>query len=329
MTNDLYKKLYADGLISDLSFEKLNQKGPAPLFSIHWELKLSLYLGVLLLTTGLGLLVYENIDSIGHTAVLVFIALISITCFIYCFKNKLPFSREKVDSPNTAFDYVLLLASTSFLIFVGYLQYQYNVFGSHYGMATFIPMVVLFFIAYYFDHLGILSMAIANLAVWMGVSVTPKQLLHNYDFDSKTIIFTYLLLGVLLLSGAYATQYFKFKKHFKFSYQHYGVHAAYIAMLAGYFHYYESPVAAVWMLGIALLSFFLYSDAFKNKSFYFLLLMMLYSYIALSSLVIRMLSAAENVGALSFLFFYFIASGIGLIFLLIYLNKKLNTGDSL
>ena len=139
--------MHAEGLISDASFEKLNQKDDALLFSIHWEIKTLLYLGVLLLTAGLGLLVYQNIDSIGHTAVLLFIALISITCFIYCFKNKLPFSREKTGSPNAAFDYVLLLASTTFLIFVGYLQYQYNVFGSHYGMATFIPMVILFFIA--------------------------------------------------------------------------------------------------------------------------------------------------------------------------------------
>ena len=157
----------------------------------------------------------------------------------------------------------------------------------------------------------------------MGVSVTPKQLLLNYDFDSKTIIFTYLLLGVLLLTGAYATQYFNFKKHFKFSYQHYGVHAAYIAMLAGYFHYYESPVAAAWMSGIAMLSFFLYSDAFKNKSFYFLLLMMLYSYIALSSLVIRIFSPVRGNGAVSLIFMYFIASAIGLVMLLFHFNKKI------
>jgi len=49
--------------------------------------------------------------------------------------------------------------------FIGYLQYQYSAFGTHYGMATLIPMLALFLIAYYFDHLGILSLAIANLAV--------------------------------------------------------------------------------------------------------------------------------------------------------------------
>jgi hypothetical protein len=279
--------------------------------------------GVLLLTGGLGLLIYENIDTIGHEFVLMLIGAICLGCFYYCFKNKLPFSKEKVLSPNSFFDYILLLACTSLLIFTGYLQFEYKVFGTNYGMATLIPMLVLFFVAYYFDHQGILSMAIANLAVWMGVSVTPKQLLLNSDFDSQTIIYTYLVLGAMLIAGAYASQYFNYKKHFKFSYQHYGIHVAYIALLAGYFHYYDSIIAAGWMLGILLLSFLMYTDAFKNKSFYFLLLVVLYSYIAVSSLVIRAFIGVGDIGAVYLVLLYFIGSGVGLILLLINLNKKL------
>lgn len=324
--NNLYKNLYAEGLISEDSLEKIRLKEEKPrLFSVHWEIRTLLYVGVLLLTGGLGLLIYENIDTIGHEFVLMLIGAICLGCFYYCFKSKLPFSKEKVLSPNSFFDYILLLACTSLLIFTGYLQFEYKVFGTNYGMATLIPMLVLFFVAYYFDHQGILSMAIANLAVWMGVSVTPKQLLLNSDFDSQTIIYTYLVLGVILISGAYASQYFNFKKHFKFSYQHYGIHVAYIALLAGYFHYYDSIIAAGWMLGILLLSFLMYTDAFKNKSFYFLLLVVLYSYIALSSLVIRAFMAVGDIGAVYLVLFYFIGSGVGLILLLISLNKKLKT----
>jgi hypothetical protein len=324
MTDNLYKNLRAEGLISDESLQKISIKEAKPvLFSIHWEIKTLLYIGVLLLTGGLGLLIYENIDTIGHEFVLMLIGAICLGCFYYCFKNKPPFSKERVSSPNSYFDYILLLACTSLLIFVGYLQFEYKVFGTNYGMATFIPMLALFFVAYYFDHLGILSMAIANLAVWMGVSVTPKQLLLNSDFNSETIIYTYLVLGVILIAGAYASQYFNFKKHFKFSYQHYGIHVAYIALLAGYFHYYDSMIAVVWMLGILLLSVLMYNDSFKSKSFYFLLLVMLYSYIAVSSLLIRACISINAEAAFSFISLYFIGTGVGLILLLINLNKKL------
>ena len=66
--DDLYDELHAEGLISDASLEMIRQK--QDLFSVHWEVKTLLYLGVLLLTSGLGLLIYKNIDTIGHQAVL-------------------------------------------------------------------------------------------------------------------------------------------------------------------------------------------------------------------------------------------------------------------
>jgi len=122
----------------------------------------------------------------------------------------------------------------------------------------------------------------------MGVAVTPKELL-NSDFSSRTIVLTYLVLGLILLSAAWATQRYAFKKHFKFSYQHYGLHVAYIALLAGYFLFYNSFIAFGFTLGIALLSILMYNGAFSGKSFYFLLLVVLYSYIAISSLVVRVL----------------------------------------
>jgi hypothetical protein len=318
--DNLYDNLHAEGLISDTSFEKIRKK--VDLFSVHWEIKTLLYLGVLLLTSGLGLLIYKNIDTIGHQAVLALIALSCIGSFTYCFRTCLPFNAKKVKSPNTAFDYILLLGSVSFITFVGYLQFAYTVFGTNYGLATLIPMLVLFFVAYYFDHLGILNMAIANLAVWMGVSVTPRRLLLNSDFDSETIIYTYLLLGIILLAGAYITQYTNFKKHFKFSYQHYGVHLTFIALLAGYFHYYESTTSALWMIILFAVSFFVYRDALKSKSFYFLLLVILYSYLAISSLAIRLFILTDG-GAFSLISLYFIGSAAGLIILFINLNKKI------
>jgi len=157
----------------------------------------------------------------------------------------------------------------------------------------------------------------------MGVSVTPKALLLQNDYDSGTIINTYVVLGILLIATAFISQHYDFKKHFKFTYLHYGVHVSYIALLAGYFHFYNEFSAAIYMAALALLSGLVYFDAIKNKSFYFLLLMALYSYIALSSLVIRVLSQVGDIGAVYLILLYFIGSAVGFVFLLISFNKKL------
>jgi len=325
MGAEFYNDLHEKGLISDGSFARLNEPQMRPNLSVHWEIRTLLYIGVVLLTGGLGLAVYENIDTIGHTAVLTLIGLIAGGSFIYCFKTTKPFSWNKVSAPNAYFDYILLLGCISLVSFIGYWQYQYHIFGTDYGLATLIPMVALFFIAYYFDHLGILSMAIANLAVWMGLSVTPKALLLQNDFDKAILTNTYIVLATILLLAAFLTDRYRFKRHFKFSYQHYGVHTGYIALLAGYFHYYDEYIAAVYMLTLFLLSALLYTDAMKNKSFYFLLLLTLYTYFALSCLAMRALFRVGDEGALYLAFFYFIGSALGLIFLLIHFNKKLKT----
>ena len=120
MNQSIFEKLHSEGLLSDESLKKIVSQPSQRIISIHWELRTILYIGVLLLTSGLGILVYKNIDTISHQAVLIFIALISSGGFYYCFKNKLPFSLKKVEAPNSFFDYVLLLACLCFIILIGY-----------------------------------------------------------------------------------------------------------------------------------------------------------------------------------------------------------------
>jgi hypothetical protein len=160
MNSSLFEKLHTEGFISEASLEKVKTYSRTPLFSVHYELKTILYLGVLLLSSGLGILIYKNIDTIGHQAVLFLIMLVSAGCFTYCIKTKRPFSSGKVEAPTPFFDYVLLMGCLTLITLVSYSQVQFTVFGERYGLAAFIPMIVLFFSAYYFDHIGVLTMAI-------------------------------------------------------------------------------------------------------------------------------------------------------------------------
>lgn len=322
MEHDLYEKLHAEGLISNTSYEKINQQRLHPLFSVHWEVKTLLYVGIIMLTSGLGILVYKNIDTIGHQFILAFIALISAGCYAYCFKHKQPFSFAKVQTPNTLFDYVLLLGTLSFLIFLGYLQYQYSVFGNRYGLATLIPTLVLFYTAYNFDHIGILNMAIVNLGVCLGLTINLKQLLFYRTFSNQSVIYTYIGFGLIMLLAAWATQKYILKKHFAFSYQHYGIHVSFIALIANYFFNYDQITASIWLFAQVGLAVWVYQDAQRQKSFYFLLLAVLYSYFSLNCLMFRAIVAAGGAGTLGLLLMFFSGSAAGMVYLVAYLNKK-------
>jgi len=323
MNLTLFEQLHADGHVSDASFKKIKAAQSNKLFSMHWELKTMLYLGVLLFSGGLSILVYQNIDTIGHQVILFVIAAVCAGCFFYCFKKKHPYSNAKVLSPDSFFDYTLLLGCLTLLTFVGYLQFQYNVFGNRYGLATFIPMLVLFFTAYFFDHLGVHSMAITTLAAWAGIAVTPSSILQHNDFNSETIIITGFFLGLCLIAAGYFSSAKKIKQHFDFTYSNFGTHILFISTLAGMFHF--DTFYLLWFLVLGGICYFFYRKAIAERSFYYLLIGSLYLYIGLSYCVTRLIfdSAGLDIGAVYLLCFYFILSATGLIFFLIRMNKKI------
>ena len=325
MDTILFEQLHTAGLISDTSLNRVKAAEKNRLFSLHWELRTILYLGVLLVSGGLGVLIYKNIDSIGHTAILIFIALVSAGGFIYCFKTKLPFSTGKVESPNSFFDYILLLACLSFITFIGYLQYQYHFFGNRFGLVTFIPMLVLFFSAYYFDHLGIVSLAVTSLCAWAGITVTPTRILQDNDFNSNTIIITGLVLGGGLVAMGVLTRIRVLKAHFAFTYTNFGMHILFISILAGMFQFENAYL--LWFLLLIAVTVYFYQEAIRSKSFYILLVLTLYGYIALSYVVIRLLfyTLHSDMGGVYISFMYFILTGIGLVLFLIRMNKKIKT----
>ena len=325
MDTNLFEKLKEDGLITEASLAKVKAADSNRLFSLHWEITTILYLGVLLLTTGLGVLVYKNIDTIGHQAILIFIALISAGGFIYCFKNKFPYSAGKVESPNVGFDYILLLACLTFIIFIGYLQYQYHVFGDRFGLVTFIPMVVLFFTAYFFDHVGILSLAVTNLCAWAGITVTPLEILKANDFNNVTIIVTGIILGIGLIVAGILTRRRQLKVHFAFTYTNFGMHLLFISVIAAMFEF--EKIYFLWFLALTGIAFYFYKEAFRVKSFYLVLILTLYEYTGISYVVLNFLFTTMNsdLGAVYLACFYFIGTAVALILFLIRMNKKLKS----
>lgn len=230
-------------------------------------------------------------------------------------------------APDLLYDYLLLLGCLTMLTFIAYLQYQYTVFGNQYGLATFIPMVILFAAAYYFDHIGVLSLAITSFAAWFGISITPVHIWQSDNFDNSRIIFTGIGLGLLLLVYAYFTKQRKLKPHFEFTYNNFGTHVLLFSLLAAMLHF--EPFYFIWFIVFIAIAIFIYVKAMREQSFYFLLVIVLYSYVAISYIVIRFLQAGASDMSLSLGMLYFIGSAIGMVYFLIQSNKKLKANDSL
>lgn len=297
-------------------------RGGGDILSVFWELKTLLYGGVLLLSSGLGILVYKNIDTIGHTAILCVIGLVTLSGYVFCFRKNPPFTWEQSNAPGILFDYILLLAALCLLIFIGYLQYQYQVFGTRYGLATFIPMILLFLSAYYFDHIGVLSLAITNLAAWAGIVVTPTKMLAENDFSDTRLIYTGIALGGFLLLLEVMGRVRKRKAHFSFTYENFGVHLLYISLLAGMFQF--EAYDYLWLVAVLATSFYVYQSARQRRSFYFLLVLTLYTFISTTVVLARVASRMNFLQTVMqyVTLSYLLISSVALVNFLIRQNKK-------
>ncbi|UOQ52482.1 DUF2157 domain-containing protein [Hymenobacter cellulosivorans] len=292
-------------------------------FSLYYELRTLLSLGVTLLSTGLGLLIYKNIDTLGHGVIVALIALLSAAGFTYAYRQRQPFSWQANPKPSNSADYALLLACLTLLTLVGYLQYQYGIFGQRYGLLVLLPTLVFFYCAYRFDHRGVLSMALTGLAAWVGVSIAPASVFTQNNYSLPHLDAVAIGLGLLLASAGLAAEYLDRKKHFGYTYMLLGSNLALVALLTAMFRgSYEAasflpPVlAALLIIG---LSAALYWYARRTHSYVFVLLGALYGYIAVTYLYFRFSDLIRDFELTGFL--YFPASTVAVILLLLNLKK--------
>lgn len=312
------KQLHADDVVSDDGLQKIEAYESGKLFSVHWELRTILYLGILLFTAGIGILIYKNIDTIGHQAVLAIIALLCGGCFYYAFKNKQPYSNVEVKNTSPFFDYIALLACLLLGIFVGYIQFQYSLFGHRYGLATLIPSAVFLSCAYVFDHKGLLALGITGIAGTIGLSIAPMQLLNGYNLSATHIVFTALVFGATLIIWSKVSEQKEIKTHFSFTYHNFGINILFASCLTLLFN---QPMKVLSFLLLVGLCIYFVRYAIQQQSFWFLLLAIVYSYIGLTYSIFSILfddNGGEGVFILGM--FYLFASCIGVI--LFFINYK-------
>jgi len=321
MSNQTLNYLKTKGLISEESFERIAAFEKGKPFSIHWHIRTLLYLGITLLAAGLGILVYQNIDSIGHITILSLIGITSAFCIFYTFRKAPAFERTQVKDDNSWLDYVLLFGVLTFLSFEGYLQYQYNIFGLHYGLATLIPSAILLFLAYRFDHQGVLNMGLTLFASALGLSLSFKEILSGSSLESDTLISSGLILSVIFSLVGMTGKKQNLKAHFEFSYYHYALHLAGVSIISAIIYW---PFYLIWLLPLAGFLYLVYKYALSAKSFYLASIGIIYTYIGLSAALIRVVSEATSTDEFVFIMYYFIFSGVGFIYLLNKMRKQIN-----
>jgi hypothetical protein len=141
------------------------------LVSVRLELRLLLYLGVLLVTGGVGLLVKENLDRIGPVVIAAALGLAAAAALAWVWRVSPPFSWGEAASPNLAFDYVLLLGVLLAAADLAYIEVRFTPLGPSWPWHLLLVSLLAAAAAVRFDSRVVFSLALATFAAWQGVSI--------------------------------------------------------------------------------------------------------------------------------------------------------------
>lgn len=324
-TARLLARLQAEGHLPPAQAEAIATAEATRPFSLHYELRALLYLGITLLAGGLGVLVYEHRDTLGHTVITAGIAALLLACLWYASRHRPAFTWGEAPRTSIAADYLLLLACLLFVTLEGYVQYQYGVFGQRYGLVTLLPALVFVPLAYRYDHRGVLGLGIAALGAWVGVSTAPLAVLRGDLFHSELAL-PALGLGLALVAAGLASEYWQRKPHFGYTYLLAGANLAEVGAVgmalevADWSH--GGGPALLWMFLALGLALGLVWYARRTQSYVFLLLGVAYGYAAFTGVGLLLVLTLGEVALVLWplLFIYFPLTLLGVV--LLFVNSK-------
>ncbi|MEC5166702.1 hypothetical protein RCH18_002450 [Flavobacterium sp. PL11] len=314
--------LFDKQLITEEQYKQISSYRSLNIFSLNAELKIFLYLSVLLFTSGIGVLIYQNIDTIGHSIIISLIVIVTAICYYFSFKKAPPFQKNQMHFESSVMEYIVLTANLLTCILIGYLQIQYNTFGTNYGLATIIPTAIGLFSGYYFDNKNVLSLALMGLAAYIGLTVTPQSFLKNGLYDTNSLSYAATGLGIVLILWNCYSFKIKLKIHFALIFLTFALHLIGISCLNNIIdnNYY---LLFSFILGIATYYFYNYSYQIKAVSLF--IFTVLYGFIGLNITLFKIIDYLNLTDMFEIILILSPFYLIGAIFLFILLIKKFNS----
>ena len=308
------KQWLEESLITQDQFEKMSAIRSGKIFSIFWELQFTLYMGILLLTAGLGILIYKYIGSIGHIIAILVMMGITAWLFYYIFSRGKAYSNNIVESPNAYYDYFTLLAALFVSLTITYIEVQFEPFDAFWTYLPLFISVIYFFLSYRFDHRGVLALAIISLASFFGLNIQPDILNIDSVFQYERYSYTGIVLGILLVGVALTTERADIKAHFKIIYMNFAAWLVFGGVLSGCIE--DGTFSLIGLIGLIVSGACIYYS-WIEKSSWFAVYGVTAAYILITSMIVEVMDEHFFV----FIWYYFLLSPIAPIWVIFNMNK--------
>jgi hypothetical protein len=253
--------LRAAGVLTDAEAARAGRVATGALVSVRAELRAALYVGVLLVVSGVGLLLRENVERIGPSAIAGAVGLAAGACLAWAWRRAAPPSWGRTDSSHPAFDYVLLLGALLAAADLAWVEAQTKLLGPAWPLHLLVVALFYGALAYRFDSRMLLSLALASFAAWRGVSLSLAHASLG-EGDVARLRAEALATGALFAAVGIAAARAGKKAHFEDVWVNAGALLVLCGLLAGVF---AGEPWTPWLLALVVVSAAIAAAAYRWK----------------------------------------------------------------
>jgi len=193
---------------------------------VHAELRATLYAGVLLVMSGVGMILARHLEKIGPLGIIAAIAPAAIACAVPALR-----ARRAGRVPGTAAEYLLLLAALLASADLAYAERQFTLLGPLWSWHLLLLAVVHAAVAYAFASPLVLAASLTALAGWFGVGGTLGDALQ-VSHSTPELGGRALACAALIVGWRYADQRARPGSRFTDVFDHFAANLAFWGAIA-------------------------------------------------------------------------------------------------
>ena len=205
------------GILPAAAAPRLLRVARGELVSVRAELRAILYLGVLLVMGGVGVLVEQNLDRIGPLAIAVGLGLAALAALGWVARIAPPFSWGEAPSPHLGFDYLLLLGVLLAAADLAYVEVHFTPLGAHWAWHLLIVALLTALAAFRYDSRVVFSLSLSTFAAWRGISAAGlgQQVLWPWSRVGDAVRWNAIACGALFVILGFVLVRTSRKAHFE------------------------------------------------------------------------------------------------------------------
>lgn len=209
-------RLSREGVLAPEQTRLFGRVARGELVSLSVAIHALLYLGVLALTTGAGLLFRTEIENLGPLTIALVVGVAAALCLAWVARRSPAFSRSEVASPHVAFDYVLGLGALLAAGDLAFVESRFSPLGATWPFHLLLVSLFYAALSLRFDSRTLFALSLTSFAAWRGVASTSvERALFGFFGDTDAVRLNALACGIAFVVLGRELKHRRFKAHFE------------------------------------------------------------------------------------------------------------------